>query len=342
MHLETVRSVEEFAQLGTEWNGLLECCSASHVPFLRHEYLLTWWNTLGGGEWQDAELNIVTARENTGELIGIAPLFFTRNLENKPSYMLIGSIEISDYLDFLVRASELDQFISKLLHYLCKGSTHTWNVLDLYNLPEDSPTLPALKSSAEMRGLNYVQENLKPCPYIPLPNDWETYLASIKKKQRHEIRRKTRRLEDNPQSVRWYIVQDKGYLDHEIEDLFSLMSQDPEKEAFLTDVMRQQMRTSIHAAFDAGWLQLAFLEVSGVKTAAYLNFDYADQLWVYNSGMDFEYRSLSPGWVLLGYLIKWAIENGRQELDFMRGDEDYKYRFGGINRFVTRACVVKP
>ena len=116
MHLETVRYLEEFTNLGTEWNDLLECCSASHVPFLRHEYLVTWWNTLGGGEWQGAELNIVTARDNDGGLIGAAPLFFTRNLENKPSYMLLGSIEISDYLDFLVKQGYIsaDEYLADI------------------------------------------------------------------------------------------------------------------------------------------------------------------------------------------------------------------------------------
>ncbi len=34
-----------------------------------------------------------------------------------------------------------------------------------------------------------------------------------------------------------------------------------------------------------------------------------------------------PGWVLLTHLLQWANENGIEEFDFMRGDEDYKYKF---------------
>jgi CelD/BcsL family acetyltransferase involved in cellulose biosynthesis len=118
-----------------------------------------------------------------------------------------------------------------------------------------------------------------------------------------------------------------------------LMAQDPEKERFLTPVMRQQFQTSMQAAFHAGWLQLAFLEADGQKAAGYLNFDYAGHIWVYNSGLNFSFRELSPGWVLLGNLLQWAIENKRQSFDFMRGDEDYKYRFGGVTRHVVRAQV---
>ncbi|UCH58725.1 MAG: GNAT family N-acetyltransferase, partial [Anaerolineales bacterium] len=137
----------------------------------------------------------------------------------------------------------------------------------------------------------------------------------------------------------WYIVEDGSRLESEVEAFLDLMGQDPEKKAFLTDVMRSQMRAAVRAAFDAGWLQLSFLEVGGLKAAGYLNFDYANHIWVYNSGFDYEFSSLSPGWVLLGYLLQWANENKRVAFDFMRGDEDYKYRFGGVDRYVIRVRV---
>jgi CelD/BcsL family acetyltransferase involved in cellulose biosynthesis len=141
--------------------------------------------------------------------------------------------------------------------------------------------------------------------------------------------------------VRWYIVEDENSLDREIEDFFALMAQDAEKERFLTQAMRTQMRLAVFAAFKAGWLQMAFLDVGGEKAAGYLNFDYNGHVWVYNSGLNFKFRELSPGWVLLGYLLKWANENQRAAFDFMRGDEDYKYRFGAIDRYIYRVIVHK-
>ena len=179
---------------------------------------------------------------------------------------------------------------------------------------------------------------------ITLPGDWEIYLAGIDKKQRHEVRRKMRRAEESEVPVCWYLIDkehpaDEASLDAEIEAFLALMANDPEKERFLTAKMRQQMHDSIHAAFKAGWLQLSFLEIGGEKAAGYLNFDYAGHIWVYNSGLNFGFRELSPGWVLLGNLLKWANENKRQAFDFMRGDEDYKYRFGGVNRYIVRATI---
>jgi CelD/BcsL family acetyltransferase involved in cellulose biosynthesis len=347
MQLSIIRDWKELADLAEEWNDLLACCSASHVPFLRHEYLSAWWQNLGGGEWSQADLHTIVVRRNDDLLVGIAPLFFGINKDRIRAFMLLGSIEISDYLDFIVRQPEIPVFMDAIFEYLASDqfSQNTqlpdWQVMDLYNLSEISPTLPALKVAAERRGWEYTQQQLQSCPYIPLPGDWEVYLSGIDKKQRHEIRRKMRRVEDYPAPTRWYIVENEVELEAEMDDFFSLMAQDLEKDRFLTTTMRVQMHSIARAAFQSGWLQLAFLEVEGKKAAGYMNFDYAGHIWVYNSGLNFGYRELSPGWVLLGDLLKWAVENHRESFDFMRGDEDYKYRFGGINRYVVRATIKK-
>jgi CelD/BcsL family acetyltransferase involved in cellulose biosynthesis len=341
MQIEIIKTREHFNTLGNEWNQLL-MHSASHVPFLRHEYLSTWWSTLGGGEWSHGDLCLVAARHTNGVLCGIAPLFFTKNLEGEAALMFLGSIEISDYLDVICRQENMEPFITAALDHLLEADVPDWQVLDLYNILEDSPTLPVLEAEAKRRGLEYNQEKNYHCPYISLPGDWETYLAGIDKKQRHEIRRKIRRAENADLPVRWYIVDEESSLENEIEAFLGLMAQDSDKQAFLTDAMRTQMDKAVRAAFREGWLQLAFLEVGGEKAAGYLNFDYRNHIWVYNSGIDYQFSAYSPGWVLLGYLLEWANQQQRQAFDFMRGDEDYKYRFGATDRFVVRAQVRRP
>lgn len=339
LQIEIIRTFPAFQAFSDEWNTLL-LHSASNVPFLRHEYLSTWWQTLGGGEWQQGELYVATGRLPDGQLGGIAPLFFAPNPQGEPALMLLGSIEISDYLDLITPSKLQAAFIESLAEHLASPEAPDWKVLDWYNLLETSVTLPLLERTACHHGWSFSQEPLQHCPYIHLPGDFEKYLSEqVDKKQRHEIRRKMRRAAENPEPVRWYIVEDGTTLDAEIEAFLSLMAQDPEKDKFLTEAMRVQMRLAIQAAFRGGWLQLAFFEVNGEKAAAYLNFDYNGHLWVYNSGLDFRFRELSPGWVLLGHLLEWANENGRQYFDFMRGDEEYKYRFGAIDRRVVRAVL---
>jgi CelD/BcsL family acetyltransferase involved in cellulose biosynthesis len=337
-----IRTIEDWMPLSEEWNHLL-ACSASHVPFLRHEYLTNWWRTLGGGEWKTGNLAILAASRSDNTLVGAAPLFLTQNREGENAIMLIGSIEISDYLDFLVCNQALPHFFEDLFDQLANLNNLEWQVLDFYNILDSSATIPFIQEAASKRQWRFIQEPLQHCPYIPLPGDWETYLGSIDKKQRHEIRRKMRRAEEWTgewgETIQWYIVQDSESLESEMDDFMDLMAQDDEKARFLTPQMRQQNQLAARAAFDNGWLQLAFLTIGGVKAAGYLNFDYEGSIWVYNSGINYQFRDLSPGWVLLGYLLKWANDQKRTIFDFMRGEEEYKYRFGGIDRRVVRIRI---
>jgi len=326
--------------LEAEWNALLDE-SITHVPFLRHEYLRIWWGTRGGGEWPDSELALVTARRE-GELVGVAPLFKAKNSRGQTVLFLLGSIEISDFLDLLVRPPDLDEFLDGLLEFLSGPQLGGWDVLDLHNLIESSPSLPGLERAAARRGWTCSVQKMYHSPYIPLPGDWDTYLASIDKKQRHEIRRKMRRAEEGGR-VRWYFTRDPQALDESLAALFDMMRQDPEKDAFFSrsDSMVQTMIDTARCAFERDCLALAFLEIDGKKAAGYFCFDYLNRIWVYNSGFASDMMELSPGWVLLGYLLQWANEQKRKEFDFMRGDEDYKYRFGAIDRFVMRLTLTR-
>lgn len=319
------------------WNALVEQ-SIADTPFSRYEYLSQWWKTRGGGEWQSAELVLVSAEEN-GQLVGIAPLFIA-DYDGCKALLLLGSIEISDYLDLIAREEDLPRFLSGLLDFLASSHGDAWSALDWYNLPDDSLTLAALKTESETRGWTYREEVYRPTPRIALNGSFEDYLARIDKKQRHEIRRKMRRAVESGR-VNFYVVDKNADIEPELESFFHLMVQDTNKANFLHPAMREQMIATLRAAHKGGYLWLSFLEVDGVKAASTLCFDYKNKLWGYNSGVSFDYKDLSPGWVIMGYDIQWCCDNGRHEFDFMRGDEEYKYRMGGVNRFVMRARAVR-
>ena len=336
---------KDFSELSeTKWNALVEQ-SIADTPFSRHEYLSEWWQTLGGGEWNERDdsrhplLVLISATEND-QLIGIAPLFIV-DYDGQQALMLVGSIEISDYLDLIVRQQDHARFLSGLLDFLGSSVAEEWSALDWYNLPDSSPTLAALKAESDRRGWTHHEEIYRPTPRIALNGSFDEYLARIEKKQRHEIRRKMRRAAESEKNVRFHVIDRAADIESEMNAFFDLMVQDPNKEQFLHPEMREQMTVTIRNAFERGYLWLAFLEVDGAKAAASLNFDYKNKLWGYNSGVGREHMELSPGWVLLSHVIQWCCENNRSEFDFMRGDEEYKYRFGGVNRIVMRVKIAR-
>ncbi|HDD54791.1 MAG TPA: GNAT family N-acetyltransferase [Chloroflexi bacterium] len=335
MSIELIQSAPDFLALKEDWNRLL-LSSASRVPFLRHEYLSSWWNTLGGGEWNQGTLAILADRDADGSLTAIAPLFL-----NGERLMFLGSFEISDYLDFIASQDKLNSFITALFTYLQDEKFPTWKALDLYNLREDSPSLPFLEERASQAGYQVKQEVISPAPYLQLPGSWEDYLGTLKNRYRREIEKKITKAENYFLPVSWYIVKEEDSLTDELDAFLKLMANHPQKEIFLTEKMVEQMKISAREAFREGWLQLAFLLVGDIKAAGYLNFDFNDQIWVYNSGIDPLFENISPGWVLLGKIINWAIDHGRAGLDFMRGDESYKYQFGGIEKNILRLEILK-
>ncbi len=334
MPIEFIRDVPSWDRITAEWNTLLER-SAAEYPFLRCEFLRAWWDHLGGGEWPSGELLIAVWKEN-GALQGIAPLFLSRR-DGEPRLLLIGSVEISDYLDILAVPDRLPVFIAELLDALAALPALEFGALDLFNLQAASPTVRVLEEETARRGWALERAPLQVCPVIDLPESWEEYLSMLDKKSRHEIRRKLRRAEGGEEKLELKIG---GAGD--MDEFFRLMACDENKAAFLTPPMRAQFRAIAEAAEQTGILELAFLEIGGKKAAAYMNFTFGKRIWVYNSGMDPAYAAASPGWVLLAMRIRRAIEAGYRAFDFMRGDEPYKFQWGGKGEPILRLTVRRP
>jgi len=324
--VETLTDTRAFLSLEGEWDRLLKR-SRSDTVFSTWQWQTIWWDCFG----QDAQLSIVTVRE-AGELIGLAPLYALPSSESRRTMRLVGGVEVSDYLDIIVAGGREDLAYTALWRCLTDEPSYPWEVLDLHNVPASSPTLTVLSGLArKTQGIEVGGEVEEVCPVIDLPSTWERYLSLLNKKQRHEVRRKIRNAEREA-SVRWYYAQDEMSLHTEVEDFIRLhQKSDRGKMAFMNRRKQDFFHAIARAAFEHGWLKLAFLVINEVKVAAIFCFAYDDAILVYNSGYDPQlYSSLSTGIVLLAYCIRDAIQEGRKTFDFLRGEEEYKYRFGAV------------
>ncbi len=330
--LAWVTRPEAWLAMASEWNRLLER-SVHPLPFLRHEYLAVWWQSLGAGEWSQARLAVAVYRDDEGRLLGAAPFFITPTAHG-PTMMLVGSHRLSDYLDVLV-VPEAQEAFARALGQALFGPRRAFPEVrrwEGWNLLPDSPLRRFTEGWAEQFGWRRAESPCEEAPILPLPPSWEGYLHLVGKKQRHEIRRKLRRAQRQPEPVRWHRVTQPEELDPAMDRLFALMEHHPPKAAFFTPPRRRWLRQVARTALEHGWLFLAFLYVGERPAAAFLCFDFHQRLWIYNSGFDPEFKHLSPGWVLLAHMIQWAIARGYRAVDFMRGDETYKYRFGAQRR----------
>jgi CelD/BcsL family acetyltransferase involved in cellulose biosynthesis len=310
-----------FDALGDSWNALLKN-SSTNTLFLTREWQRTWWASLGEGD-----LRVLTMRDGEN-LIGIAPLFFEQDALGGVQVTFVGCKEVSDYLDFIFAKGRERECLGAVLDFLSGEASPVWNTISLCNMPEASPNLALLQELAAARGwkANAVFEDV--CPIIALPESFEAYLGSLDSKERRELSRKLRRAEDDATVI---YATDSARLDIDVDDFLRLMRASlVSKDSFMTPRMERFFHASSQAMFDAGFLQLAFLEVSGERAAAYLNFVWDNQVLVYNSGLDpMKFAYLSPGQVLIARLIEKAIADKRASFDFLQGNEDYKYKLGG-------------
>ena len=331
------RNAEIFCALHKEWNPLVQRSHANRI-FSTWEWNWHWWNVYAPGE-----LAIVTVRDEAGQLLGLAP-WFIETEDDQRLLATIGCDEVSDYLDIIIARGAEERVLSALTDYLRNVGIDA-DCFYFCNMPADSPARllwPALLGAA---GFSTKIEQQEVCPRIDLPSHWEDYLAQLNKKQRHELRRKIRRLEAATDAVSVHSVTEEATVDLELPRFFDLMADsDPAKAAFVADpANREFFRVISRAAAQNGWLQLNFLTIDGEDCAAYFNFRYGDELLVYNSGLRAgRYSTHSPGIVLLAYLIQDAIAAGIRTIDFLRGDETYKFRMGGVGAPIYKLLAEMP
>lgn len=323
MQITVYTEASAFETLSQEWDDLLE--RAVTPPFfMRYSYQRTWWQYLGNDD-----LVLIAIRNETGQLVGLAPLYGSANAAGQRELSFVGCVDISDYLDLLVDRDYVEPVHQALLDCLANPGGPAWDKLYLCSLPQYSITHTRLAEAARARGWQVAVTEQDVCPVITLPATWDDYLAGIDKKQRHEIRRKIRKIEREAR-VRWYAINSEEGLAEAIEKFIDLHQKSTrDKEDFWSVELIQFFEAVAVELARAGWFRLYFIEVDGVEAAAMLCFDYDNEFLLYNSGYDPEqFAHLSPGNVLTSYTIQDAIRLGRRRYDFLRGDEVYKFRFG--------------
>ena len=309
-------TMESFASIAALYND-------STIPlkweplFVTPVWMDNWWRVFGDGN----ELSIFAVRED-GETIGFAPF-----MRNGDTCRLIGSTDVCDYFDFVIAPGREQSFFTALLEELPRKGITT---LVLESLRPDSNVLTSFTGLAESAGCRVEITPNDVTLEMDLPPTWDDYLAALNTKQRHEVRRKLRRLEEAG-NVSYHSTGDPGDV-REYLVLFLKMftGSRTDKADYLTETRETFFRTMTDVMSAAGILRLGILEIESVPAAMIMYFDYHDTIFLYNSGYNPNYNNLSAGLMSKVLCIKDSIESGKKMFDFLKGDEVYKSRLGGI------------
>jgi CelD/BcsL family acetyltransferase involved in cellulose biosynthesis len=324
---------ETLACLKAEWDALLPASDADQF-FAQHAWQQLWWRHFG----HDYVFRVLTVRNRSGKLAGIAPLMASRFNPND-TLSLIGGTEIADYLDFIVEREHAEVLRHLLLDAMREHLD--WRQLDLHGIREQSSTVAAVQAAYAPLGIGVAVEQEDVSPTVGLQGSWEAYLAGLSKKARHELRRKLRRAVDD-QGGTWLVSTTGETLERNVEAFLGLHRlSSAEKAQFMTPRMESYFRDLAAMTLEHGTLRLGVLWVGETPVSAAMGFAYKGRLYLYNSGYDPAYAAHSVGIAAVGLMLKDSAHEGLEIFDFLQGNEPYKYTLGAHDHGVFRVLCTR-
>lgn len=315
-------SLSEYRQLWQQHYQLWQ----QNGPFVSPAWLTAWWECFGGG----AELLLLKIADN-GRLLGVAPLL----VEDRTA-RLIGSEDVSDHLDFLVLEGAEQQFFTILINRLRQLGIRQLRAIPVR--PESS-VLKVLVPWARKTGYAVRLEDRNVSVQMRLPASWNEYLAMLNKKQRHEAKRKMRRLaEAGVVSARRIGKPEEVTAAMAHFFLWFRLSRE-DKEIYMTPGREQFFLTLAGQLADAGMLNMLALEIDGAVEAMVFCIELGSTTYLYNNGFNPQFRSASIGIVSKLMTIRDSIAAGKSCYDFLNGAEGYKFQLGGTEIPLT-ACII--
>jgi len=272
------------------------------------------------------------AVRNGEQVVGVAPLLVRDGVT-----AFVGSPDVCDYLDFVVQPGMEEAFFTVLLDdVVARGLDR----LDLGPVRADSTVLAHLVSVARKRGYQVECRQEDVSLELALPATWEGYLEQLTSKQRHEVRRKLRRLSEMG-DIEYRVIQDVDAVDKKMDDFLRMFAGSrQDKSIFLTPRIESFFRSLADAMARSGLLRMGVLELNGRAAAMVMCFDYLDCRYLYNSGYDAQYGYLSVGVLSKVLCIKNSLEQGIPRFDFLKGDESYKSYLGGKEIPLSRCQIM--
>jgi CelD/BcsL family acetyltransferase involved in cellulose biosynthesis len=321
-------SSPDFDGLYSDWAELHQK-QASRPPFSHPAWFGTWLNHFGEGV---SPLLLAVRRDD--RLIGVVPLVFGGR-----DATLLGDSNVFDYAGVCMEGGEEAAVIASALEWLMADFCQS---LSVWGVREASTLGLALAAAGRRFGWNVSCEEEAVSPVAELPDDWDAYLAGLRKKDRHELRRKLRNLEAAA-NVELVESTSAAGVERAVDQLLVMMRASREdKSEFLTPAMEAFFRELGPAFARLGLVRLSTLLLDGAAAATVFAFEDEHTVYLYNSGYDPEYAGLAVGLLSKALVLRNAVESGKTAFDFLRGDERYKFHLGGEGRLVERFVLRRP
>ncbi len=353
MHVIAYQSIDALAIWSQQWHAL-----AQGVPFLQWEWFRNWWQIYGEDRTNHATsraLYTVCIHDDADTLVAVAPWYIEHSTSQGRVIRFVGSGEVcSDYLSILCLrgreqevAQSLANFVSHDHHPLdewLNGSDFPrWDLLHLEGIDAKDKVVSQFAAEMKRHG-NTVEQSLGDnCWRLALPDTWEGVVGQAPKSQRKHLRRANKRLGDIDK-FRVCSVDSEADFDRGFEVLTTLHQARWQGRGQSGCFSSERFR-AFHYRVAAELLQreklrLFWIEYEGQPIAAEYQLLGNGVVYLYQGGLNPKFLSLEPGRLALVAGMQWAIEHGYEAVDFLRGDEPYKARWGARPRAEIQMRIV--
>jgi CelD/BcsL family acetyltransferase involved in cellulose biosynthesis len=313
MKVAVVHEPPAVGALQQEWEQLESAASAGTF-FASWLWCKAWWDHFGA----DATLHLLLARDDEGTLLGLAPLSRVR-LHTKARITI----------DFLVLPGREREVLPPMLATLRHGS---YDVLALANILPQSASLPFLREG----DLPFDEHDGHLAPVLDLPGSMAEVLARLQKKKNERFRYYRRRIARDFPDWSCTTASTPAEVDTAFDTLVRLHQHHwtarGEPGAFTDTRLTAFYRDLAQRLAARGRLRMYTLQAGGNVVSVNFAFVYGGRFHHFINGTDFETQVDSPGAVLHYCMIERSIAEGVREYDFMWGEHDYKYDWGGRAR----------
>lgn len=331
---EVLRSRAEIDRVRSDWLRLWRTAGRSN-PFNHPGWVGPWLDHLG----EDIQ-PLVPVVFRGDRLVGLIALGRTRFGPWRRLSCL--GYPIADYPDLLL-APGADDCLAVLTQALVNES---WDILDLVDLPRDGDRVAEFRSHLEKNGLRTKISEGTLCPVVRVEGSWESYWATKKSKTRNTLKRKRKGLAKAGGQVRFEFLEAKDEIQAALEEASRVHAARWARQYTRTIFSDSRGQAYFNRVLDEleedGIVRLACLRTGGRLAAFTLSFVTDQAHYYYIPGFDPEYSRYSPGHLLIQDILQAAHATGLEVFDFMRGDEDYKFRWANDQFSTVRLTAAKP
>jgi CelD/BcsL family acetyltransferase involved in cellulose biosynthesis len=326
--LREVRDPLELEHLREPWNELYSSLTDA-TPFQSPEWLIPFAERFAKGA-----LWTLTVWRGP-RLVGLAPFTLVPRAEGRTLCFL--GAPVTDYHGLLVaRGRAGEGVLEAIVEHIAEASAH-WDLSDFGQLRPGEPLL----SAPFPAGFTSELTDQDDCPYVPLPVSGDELTDGFPHELGARLRRSLRGLRRVGDVA--FERADEHSADELLDALFSLHAARWNARN-ATGVLADQAIQQFHREVAAGMLVRGRLRLWGLRLddrveAVVYAFAHGARVYSYLGGFNPALGKWSPGLVTLWSVMLASIEEGMEELDLMRGDEAYKFRFGARVRRTQRRLV---